>query len=90
MKKSINTILILTCLVLLNACQVSNNNLTKQNNGKIVLEYEKPEMGGSVVNGYDLLQWHEGKVLSKGYIALQSEVQPVEFRNIQINIIEQN
>ena len=53
-------------------------------NGKHVLQYTKPQMGGGVVNGYDPKIWEEGKLLDQGYIALQSEGQPIDFRNIKI------
>ena len=53
-------------------------------NGDTVLRYSKPQMGGGVVNGYDSAIWRPGKLLSSGFIALQSEGQPVDFRNIQI------
>ncbi len=53
-------------------------------NGDTVLQYSKPQIGGPVVNGFDPKQKQDGKLLSKGYIALQSEGQPVDFRNIKI------
>lgn len=51
-------------------------------NGDTVLQYSKPTMGGGVVDGYDKALWQPGKPLASGYIALQSEGQPIEFRNI--------
>lgn len=53
-------------------------------NGDTVLQYSKPTMGGGVVSGYNSTLWHEGKPLTSGYIALQSEGQPIDFRNIRI------
>ena len=53
-------------------------------NGKTVLEYSKPQMGGGVVNGYDIDIFIPGKPLKEGFIALQSEGQPIDFRNIKI------
>lgn len=53
-------------------------------NGDTVLRYSKPHMGGGVVNGYDSTLWKPGKPLSSGFIALQSEGQPVDFRKIFI------
>ncbi len=53
-------------------------------NGDTVLRYSKPQMGGGVVNGYDSLLWKPGQPLKSGYIALQSEGQPVDFRRIFI------
>lgn len=51
-------------------------------NGDTVLQYSKPTMGGGVVSGYDSLVWKPGKPLTDGFIALQSEGQPIDFRNI--------
>lgn len=53
-------------------------------NGKEVLRYTKPQMGGGVVNGVDPKLWEEGKPLTEGFIALQSEGQPIDFKNIKI------
>lgn len=53
-------------------------------NGEIVLEYTKPRVGGGVVDGYDPKYMVEGKALTEGLIALQSEGQPIDFRNIKI------
>ena len=57
-------------------------------NGDTVLQYSKPTMGGGVVNGFDSAIWQPGKPLTSGYIALQSEGQPVDFRNIELKILE--
>jgi hypothetical protein len=56
-------------------------------NGDTVLRYSKPTMGGGVVDRYDPAIWTPGKPLSSGYIALQSEGQPVDFRNVVIREI---
>jgi len=53
-------------------------------NGDTVLQYSKPQIGGPVVNRYDPAQKQDGKLLSSGFIALQSEGQPVDFRNIKL------
>lgn len=53
-------------------------------NGKTVLEYTKPQMGGGVANRYDPKIKQDGKLLTSGFIALQSEGQPIDFRNIKI------
>lgn len=57
-------------------------------NGDTVLQYSKPTMGGGVVHGYDSTIWHPGRALRSGYIALQSEGQPIDFRNIELMILE--
>lgn len=53
-------------------------------NGKEVLQYTKPQIGGGVVNGFDPAFKIDGKTLTEGLIALQSEGQPIDFRNIKI------
>lgn len=53
-------------------------------NGDTVLRYSKPQIGGGVVNRYDPSIKQDGKLLSSGYIALQSEGHPVDFRNIEL------
>jgi hypothetical protein len=57
-------------------------------NGDTVLQYSKPTMGGGVVQGYDSAIWQPGKALTSGFIALQSEGQPIEFRNILLLNLE--
>ena len=52
--------------------------------GDTVLQYSKPSIGGGVVNGADPAIKIDGKPLKEGFIALQSEGQPVDFRNIEI------
>ncbi len=52
--------------------------------GQTVLEYEKPMIGGGVANGYDPAIKKDGTILEDGYMALQAESQPVEFRNVRL------
>ena len=52
--------------------------------GEQVLQYELPQIGGGVANRFDPAIKVDGKMLSEGYIALQSESHPVEFRNIRL------
>lgn len=53
-------------------------------NGEEVLTYSQPQIGGGVVDGYlpDVKQ--DGKLLNEGYISLQSESHPVEFRKVEL------
>lgn len=51
-------------------------------NGDTVLQYSEPSIGGGVASGYDPAEWVPGKPLKHGFIALQSEGQPINFRNI--------
>jgi hypothetical protein len=59
-------------------------------NGDTVLRYSKPTMGGGVVQGYDSTIFQPGKPLTSGFIALQSEGQPVDFRNILLKKLNKN
>jgi hypothetical protein len=52
--------------------------------GQTVLQYESPTIGGGVANGFDPAVKKDGKVLEDGYIGLQAESQPVEFRNVRL------
>jgi len=52
--------------------------------GQTVLQYEKPQIGGGVVHGFDPAIKVNGKLLEDGYIGLQSESHPVEFRSIRL------
>jgi hypothetical protein len=52
--------------------------------GDTVLQYSKPTIGGGVVNGADPKIKVDGTPLKSGYIALQSEGQPVDFRHLEI------
>ena len=53
-------------------------------NGDTVLQYSKPQIGGNVVKNYDPKIKIDGKLLSEGFIALQSEGQPIDFRKVQL------
>ncbi|MEJ2204492.1 MAG: DUF1080 domain-containing protein [Gemmatimonadota bacterium] len=52
--------------------------------GRQVLEYTHPVIGGGVVSGYDPSQKVDGRPLSEGFVALQSEGQEVDFRNVRL------
>jgi hypothetical protein len=52
--------------------------------GQLVLEYETPAIGGGVATGFDPSVKVDGKRLTEGYVGLQAESQPVEFRNIRL------
>ncbi len=57
-------------------------------NGKKVLEYTKPQIGGGVVEGFDPKIKKDGKILKEGFIALQSEGQPIDFRDVKIKMLK--
>lgn len=53
-------------------------------NGEKVMEYGGLVTGGGVVSGHDPALKPEGKPLSSGFISLQSESHPVQFRKIEL------
>jgi len=53
-------------------------------NGDTVLQYSKPQIGGGIVNRNDPKMKQDGKLLSSGFVALQSEGQPIDFRKVEI------
>ena len=57
-------------------------------NGKEVLHYEKPQIGGGNVSNQEVKWGVSGQLLTGGTISLQSESHPVEFRKIEILDLE--
>jgi len=53
-------------------------------NGKTVFEFTDPQVGGGAVSGHNPAVKQDGKHLTEGYIALQSESHPVEFRRVEL------
>jgi hypothetical protein len=53
-------------------------------NGATVLSYEMPQIGGGSVNHFNPWAKEDGKLLTAGYISLQSESHPVEFRKVEL------
>jgi hypothetical protein len=58
--------------------------VTHMINGDTVLKYTKPTMGGGVASGYKSTIFQPGKPLTSGFIGLQSEGQPIDFKNIEL------
>jgi len=56
-------------------------------NGDTVMQYSKPQIGGDVVNRHDPAMKPDGKLLKSGFIALQSEGQPIDFRKVDIKVL---
>ncbi len=52
--------------------------------GEVVLEYEMPQIGGGNVESHDPAFKRDGELLESGYISLQSESHPVEFRKVEL------
>lgn len=54
--------------------------------GDTVLTYSKPQIGGgSIPEGFSL---PEGTLLNKGYIALQAESHPFDFRKVELMVLK--
>jgi hypothetical protein len=52
--------------------------------GKTVLEYDKPQIGGGSVSAFDPAVKIDGTLLTEGYITIQGESHPTEFRKIEL------
>jgi hypothetical protein len=58
--------------------------VTHRIDGQTVLEYEMLQIGGGAVNNFDPMVKKDGAPLTRGYIAIQGESHPTEFRTIEI------
>ncbi|WP_209328894.1 3-keto-disaccharide hydrolase [Lunatimonas salinarum] len=52
--------------------------------GDTVLTYHKPQMGGGNVSNHNPDVKKDGQLISEGYISLQSESHPIDFRRVEI------
>lgn len=52
--------------------------------GEAVLTYYQPQIGGGNVNPFDPQVKIDGKPLKAGYISLQSESHPIDFRKVEL------
>jgi hypothetical protein len=52
--------------------------------GQTVLEYEMPQIGGGTVTNFDPAVKKDGTLLTEGFIAIQGESHPTEFRKIEL------
>jgi len=57
-------------------------------NGDTVLAYAGPVIGGGVVSGFDPAAKPDGAPLASGYIALQSESHPIQFRRVLLQRLD--
>ena len=65
--------------------EVRNDSIIKHKiNGENVFTYYKPQIGGDVDANKKYWKDREGEPLKKGFISLQSESHPCEFKNIEI------
>ena len=55
--------------------------------GKVVLEYNQPQLDERDANAKELLKTQD-KMLSKGSISIQSESHPIEFKKIELMVLE--
>lgn len=53
-------------------------------NKEVVLEYTKPQIGGGSVLNFDPKAKADGTPLKAGYISLQSESHPIEFKTVKL------
>jgi 3-keto-disaccharide hydrolase len=58
--------------------------ITHKVEGQTVLEYEKPTIGGGAVSGFDPTVKKDGTLLTEGYITIQGESHPTDFRKIEL------
>jgi Domain of Unknown Function (DUF1080)/Putative esterase len=58
--------------------------ITHYVNGQKVLEYELPQYGGGVVDNFDTTTKPDGTLIEGGYISLQSESHPIDFRKVEL------
>ncbi len=64
---------------------VDENSITHIIDGELAISYSKPSIGGEYLDSAsEDIQAKDGEALTNGYISLQSESHPVEFRKIQI------
>jgi len=56
--------------------------------GATVLQYSKPQIGGGAVSNFDPAIKVDGTPLTGGYIALQAETAPIDFRKIELLNLE--
>ncbi|HLT06036.1 MAG TPA: DUF1080 domain-containing protein [Cyclobacteriaceae bacterium] len=52
--------------------------------GDTVLTYYQPQIGGGNVSNHDPAMKRDGELLKEGYISLQSESHPIEFRKVEL------
>jgi hypothetical protein len=55
-------------------------------NGEVVAEYEKPQLDDSDADARRLISG-DNRMLDEGYIALQAETHPIEFRKVELLVL---
>jgi len=70
--------------------EVHGNGLVRHKiNGEVVMEYERSQLDEKDKDAKKLIAAGADKMLSEGYISLQAESHPCEFRNIEIMPLKQ-
>ena len=57
-------------------------------NGELVLEYEKPQYDPKDGDAKKLIKDEKNLIIEEGWISLQSESHPVEFRKVEIKVLK--
>ena len=69
--------------------EVHGNDLIRHKvNGEVVMEYERPQLDANDPVAQTLIK-NGDKMLREGYIALQAESSPIEFRKLEILVLEE-
>lgn len=58
--------------------------ITHKINGQVVMEYSRPQYDDTDAFAQELLEKGHSRIINEGYIALQAEGHPVEFKNIEL------
>lgn len=70
--------------------EVHGNKVVKHiHEGKTVLQYNNPQLDERDADAKKLLKAGNPLMLSEGYISLQSESHPVEYRKVEIKLLEE-
>lgn len=67
---------------------LGSGQITHVVNGEEVLEYALPQIGGGQIDHYDQKLFKPGKLLDSGYIALQAESHPIDYRKVELLNLE--
>jgi hypothetical protein len=64
---------------------VTKDSISHFIDGKLAISYSNPSIGGEFLDSTSKnIQAKDGQALTSGYISLQSESHPIEFKNIKI------
>lgn len=51
---------------------------------EVVMGYKKPTIGGGNIKGYEEAVYREGAPIKEGYISIQAETHPIDFKSIEL------